>query len=139
MLLSDHSTERKDLAMGNATARPLAFSLSLGTLGAGALIVTVSNTHRGPAVMLPYAALVILAAIYLRAEHVQGFLRRFGMTLTTFMVATVILYVFIGAVQAKTLTVISLWGHAWRLGLMLALGSVIAAAVAQVTSTRPAH
>lgn len=124
--------------MGNATARPLAFSLSLGTLGAGALIVTVWNTRRGPAVLLPYAALVILAAIYLRAEHVQGFQRRFGMTLTTFMVATVIFYVFVGAVQAKTLTVIPLWGHAWRLGLMLALGSVIAAAVAQVTSTRPA-
>jgi hypothetical protein len=52
------------------------------------------------------------------------------------MFATVILYVFIGLVAAKTLFIISPSGHAWRLGVMLFIGSALSAAVAQLTATR---
>ena len=43
------------------------------------------------------------------------------------MFATLLLYLFIGLVQAKTLSVISPLGHAWRLGFMLLIGSALSA------------
>ncbi len=121
---------------GIATRRPVAFSLALGLLGGGALITTVWTTTRGPIVLFPYAALVLVTAAYLRLERVQHFARRFSLALGTFMVASLLLYLFIGLVAAKTLFVISLWGHAWRIGFMLVIGSALGAAVAQLTATR---
>jgi len=121
---------------GTATHRPVAFTLALGLLGGAALIVTSWATSRGPIVLLPYALLVLATAAYLRIEHVQHFARRFSLALGSFMVATVVLYLFIGLVAAKSLFVISLWGHAWRLGIMLAIGAALSAAVAQLTATQ---
>ncbi|HXH90326.1 MAG TPA: hypothetical protein VNN25_02010 [Thermoanaerobaculia bacterium] len=121
---------------GTATHRPVAFTLALGLLGGAALIVTSSAISRGPIVLLPYALLVLATAVYLRIEHVQHFARRFSLALGSFMVATVVLYLFIGLVAAKSLFVISLWGHAWRLGIMLAIGAALSAAVAQLTATQ---
>ena len=122
--------------VGNATKNPVAFALSLGVLGGSALIVTVWTSRRGPLVLLPYAALVIVAAIYLRAERVSGFMRRFSLTFTVFMIATAAVYIFVGTVTAKTLFTISLWGHLWRLGLVSVIGGVLSAATAQLTSTQ---
>jgi hypothetical protein len=121
---------------GTATRRPVAFTLALGLLGGGALITTVWSTSRGPMVLFPYAALVLVTAAYLRLEHVQHFRRRFGLALGSFMVATVVLYLFIGLVAANTLFIITPWGHAWRLGIMLAIGATLSAAVAQLTETQ---
>lgn len=122
--------------IGTATQRPLAFSLALGLLGAGFIIVTAWNTTHGPLVLIPYAVLVLAAAVYLRVERVQDFKRRFAMTLGVFMFATVLFYLYVGLFTAKTLFIVPLWGHAWRLGFMLLVGSVLSAAVAQVTGTK---
>jgi len=122
--------------IGTAANRPIAFILGLGLLGGGALITTVWATTRGPMVLLPYAAFVVVTAVYLRIERVQPFVRRFNLALGAFMMATVILYLFIGLVAAKTLLIIPLLGHAWRLGLMLVIGAVVSAAVAQLTATK---
>ncbi len=123
------------MTIGIATHQPLAFALSLGLLGGGALIATVSLSTRGPLIYIPYAAIVLASAAYLRFERVQPFATRFGLSLGAFMVATILLYLFIGLFHAKTLFVISLLGHAWRLGLMLLIGSALSAAVAQLTAT----
>lgn len=121
---------------GTATRRPVAFSLALGLLGGAALIITVWSTSRGPVVLFPYAALVLVTAAYLRIERVQQFTRRFNLALGSFMVATVVLYLFVGLVAAKTLFLITPWGHTWRLGIMLAIGAALSAAVAQLTGTQ---
>lgn len=121
--------------VGTATKCAIAFSLGLGLLGAGALIVTAWNITRGPLVLIPYGALVLVAAVYLRVERVQYFGRRFAMTLGVFMFATVLFYLFVGLVRAGTLFVIPLRGHAWRLGFMLVIGGALSAAVAQLTAT----
>src|SRR5439155_23153147 len=118
-----------------ATQRPVAFSLALGVLGGSALIVTAWNTRYGPVILLPYAALVLISAIYLRLERVQDFSRRFGITLGVFMSATLLFYLYAAGIRAKTLFIIPLWGHAWRIGFMLLIGSILSAAVAQVTAT----
>jgi len=130
------SLHREESMTEIATRRLLAFMLALGLLGGGALITTVATTRRGPMIFLPYAAIVVVTAVYLRLEHVQHFTRRFTLALGAFMFASVLLYLFIGLFAAKTLFAISLWGHAWRLGIMLAIGSALSAAVAQLTATR---
>jgi hypothetical protein len=122
---------------GIATQRPIAFSLSLGVLCGGAMVTTAWNTTHGPFILLPYAALVVIAAVYLRLEGVQRFVHRFAITLGAFMSATVLFYLFIAIFIAKTLLIIPVAGHAWRLGLMLLVGAVLSAAVAQLTATRP--
>ncbi|HEX2062399.1 MAG TPA: sigma-70 family RNA polymerase sigma factor [Thermoanaerobaculia bacterium] len=127
-----------DRMIGSATDRPLAFVLALGFLGGAALITVQWTSTRGPLVLFPYAALVIVTALYLRLEHVQGWTRRFTLTLGAFMLATILLYVFIGVVHARSLSSIPAWGHLWRLGLMLVLGCALSAAVAQLTATKPA-
>jgi hypothetical protein len=121
---------------GTATNRPVAFTLALGLLGSGALIITEWNTRRGPLVLIPYAMIVLIAAVYLRVERVQGFTRRFALALGAFMVATGLFYLFVGLIAAKTLFIIPLSGHTWRLGLMLLIGSALSVAVAQLTATR---
>lgn len=122
--------------IGSATDRPMAFMLSLGLLGGAGLITVEWTTTRGPLVLIPYAALILASWLYLRLERVQRWSRRLMLTLGSFMVATVLLYLFIGAVLARTLLVISAWGHTWRLGLMLLIGTVLSAAVAQLTATK---
>ena len=122
--------------IGNATRRPIGFAVSLGVLGGAALIATSSLSHRGPMIYVPYAAIILAAAFYLRSEHVQPFATRFAIALGSFMVATIIVYLFLGLYAAGTMTDISLAGHAWRLGLMLAIGAALSAAVAQLTATR---
>jgi hypothetical protein len=120
--------------VGTATHRPVAFALALGLLGGGALIIAEWVIRRGPFMLIPYAILLLVAAVYLRVEQVPDFGRRFALTLGAFMFATVVLYVFIGLVTAKTLFIISPWGHVWRLGIMLFTGIALSAAVAQLTA-----
>jgi lipopolysaccharide export LptBFGC system permease protein LptF len=130
------STRKKNvMTLRTATQRRIAFALSLGLLGGGALIATVSHTTRGPVILLTYAMIVLSSAFYVRLERLQGFANRFALSLGVFMFATLLLYVFIGLFQAKTFFVISIPGHLWRLGLMLIVGAALSAAVAQLTST----
>jgi drug/metabolite transporter superfamily protein YnfA len=119
-----------------ATYQPAAFVLAFGVLGGAALITAVSISTRGPVIFLPYAAIVLACAALLRAERVQGFGRRFALHLGVFMTSSIVLYVFIGKFQAHTLSNISASGHAWRLGVIAAIGSVLSLAVAQLTATR---
>jgi len=110
------------------------FSLSAGVLGGAALIVTQTLALRAPMIYLPYAAIVVLTGAWLRIEKVGPFARRWALSLGPFMVATIVLYLYIGLRSSHSLLIISIWGHAWRLGLMLAIGSVISAAVAVLTA-----
>jgi hypothetical protein len=51
------------------------------------------------------------------------------------MMATLIFYSSL-RLLSRHLAEISILGHAWRLGLMLLIGSILSAAVAQLTGTR---
>jgi glucose uptake protein GlcU len=103
------------------------------------MILTAWNTTQGPLILVPCSALIVIAAVYLRTERVQRFVRRFGMTLGAFMFANILFYLFIAIFIAKTLLIIPIWGHAWRLGIILAIGSALSAAVAQLTATNEAR
>lgn len=125
--------------IGSATERPFGFMLALGFLGGAALITVEWATTRGPLVLLAYAALVLATGLYLRIELVQDWRRRFALALGAFTLATLMLYLFVGLVLARTLLGISPWGHTWRLGVVLMIGCALSAAVAQLTATKPAE
>jgi hypothetical protein len=131
--------EKSMPSSGNATQRPIAFVLALGALGGALLITTSALTRRGPLIFVPYAALVVAGFAYLRVEQVRPFRLRFAMSLGSFMVATLIVYAFIGFVTARTALKIPLLGHAWRLGGMLLIGSILSGAVAQLSATKEPH
>src|ERR1051325_9895839 len=87
-------------------------------------------SRRGPTILLPYTAIVLAGALYLRLARARPFLRRLLLSAGSFMIATLILYVFIARFQVHDTPKISMLGHAWRLALMLLIGGVSASAVA---------
>ena len=117
-------------ALLSPAKRPVPLALALGVLGGGALIMTEWLSTNGPLIFVPYAALVLSSLVAVRLAGWPEFSRRFVAAFGAFMVATVVLYVFVGAVLAGTLSDIPAWGHAWRLGFMAAIGGVLSGAVA---------
>lgn len=110
--------------------KPIPVALAIGILGGAALIMTTELTNKGPAIYIPYAVLVITIFGVLRSIRWPELTKRFAASFLAFMVSTIILYLFIGIFAAGTITEITLWGHAWRLGFMAAIGGVLSFAVA---------
>lgn len=110
--------------------KPFTIVLSIGFLGGAALIITTLLTSKGPAIFIPFAVLIIATFAVLRASNWSSFSKRFTISFLILMVATVILYLFIGFFDAGTILDISVWGHVWRLGLMGAIGGILSLSVA---------
>ncbi len=120
--------------------QPVTLALALGVLGGAALLVTTMLTTRGPLILLPYAAIVLSSLVAVRLAGWPAFGQRFVASFLAFMVATVVLYVFMGVVAGESLPALSVWGHTWRLGLMAGIGSVLSGAVAYLADLgRPAR
>lgn len=91
----------------------LAPAIAFGMLGGAALIAISIVCRQGAYVLYVYGAIAIGML----------FLSRFTARLTLFMLATIIFYVRLAlGPHAGSL---SFLGHAWRLGLMLVIGSVL--------------
>lgn len=112
-------------------------AILIGIAGAAAIIAANDLSTFGPLVLLPYGAMLIAVAVYLRRQGIAGFGARFGVVLSTFMVATVAVYVWILAVDNPAALRVGLWSLAWPLLFMLGVGAVLSAAIAAVTGTRP--
>gem|GEM_PF-2370930 len=113
--------------------RVTAFALVLGALWGVILIALSLLSTGGGFVLFVYAGLMLAMAVYLAIMRVESFGRRFSLTVTAFMTATLLLYWFTLPPLARTFSV---WGHAWRIGFALALGSIAAAVVAAFSSRR---
>lgn len=113
-----------------STKRLIPVALVLGFLGGAALIITTLLTSKGLAIFIPYAALMIATFVTLRAVNWPSFSKRFIISLLIFMLATFILYLFIGIFDAGTILEIPLWGHLWRFGIMVGIGGALSFAVA---------
>lgn len=124
-------------------------ALVLGLFGGAGLALTAIYSRRGPLIYPVYTAL--LAALALLLAHYSGisFAARFGAALAAFLVASAALYVTVGILgdhQRRRLVAegrlpasaldsrLSLWGHAWRLGFLLAVGMIASAGVAYIAS-----
>lgn len=117
--------------------KPIPTALALGTLGGAALIITTILTSTGPAIFIPYTALIIAIFIALRAVNWSSFSKRFTTSLLAFMVATIILDLYIGIFDAGTIFKIPLWGHIWRLGVMTLIGGILSFSVAYLVDINP--
>jgi len=120
----------EDVTDFESAKKPVPVALALGILGGAALIMTTELTNTGPAIYIPYAVLIIAIFTTLRSIHWPELSKRFTTSFLAFMVSTVILYLFITTVSAGTLFEITIWGHAWRLGFMAAIGGILSLAVA---------
>ena len=110
--------------------KPIPVAFALGILGGAALIITTIVTSKGLAIFIPYTALIVATFAALRAIHCSSFSKRFASSFLAFMVATIILDLFIGIYDAGTILEVPVWGHLWRLGLMAAIGGLLSFAIA---------
>jgi hypothetical protein len=106
-------------------------ALVLGALGGIALVLVSIYSNRGPLIFLPYTALLAALAALVGLRE-PSFRTRFVAVLAGFMVASLILYVYVGVFGSSANTV-SVSGHTWRLAFLLAVGALLAAAISYVT------
>ena len=121
----------------------------LGLFGGAGLALTAIYSRRGPLIYPAYAALLAALALLLARYSGMSFAGRFRAALAGFVVATAALYVTTGVlagrerrrlvaegrVPASALNSrLPLWGHAWRLGSLLAIGAIVSAGIAYIAS-----
>jgi hypothetical protein len=104
-------------------------TLVLGTMGFAVLVGIMSRLSSLFA-LFSFPALMFAMAIILRSMNIAPFSRRFAWTLTAFMVPMLVIYVMVFN------PAIPLWGYAWRLAFIVALGAFSASIVAGFSSKR---
>ena len=112
--------------------QPALLALALGVLGGAALIVTHEVTTFGEAIYFPYTALVLASLVSVRLAGWTEFRDRFAVAFLAFMIATVVVYLFLATIVTENLLRIPVWQHVAVLGLMAGIGAVLSAAVAYV-------
>jgi hypothetical protein len=113
--------------------RAVRFGAIVGLSGGIALVSVLELSRRGQTIYVPYTVLVlVLTAIAGLSTGLQRWLR-FGLVFTGFMVASLVLYLYIILTDNSSASSISILGHAWRLAFLVGVGSILAAAAAFVT------
>jgi hypothetical protein len=113
--------------------RAVRFGAIVGLSGGIALVSVLELSRRGQTIYVPYTLLVlVLTAIAGLSTGLQRWLR-FGLVFTGFMVASLVLYLYIILTDNSSASSISILGHAWRLAILVGVGSILAAAAAFVT------
>lgn len=124
-------------------------AIVVGVFGGAGLVLTHLYSRRGPLVYAPYAALVVMLTWLLARYPAVPYVGRFAAALGGFLTGSMLLYVAAGitadrqrrrlvregrlppsALQFST----GVFGHAWRLGFLVAIGSVVSAGVAYVSA-----
>lgn len=101
-----------------------------GLLGGAALVAAEALSTVGPLILVPYALLVLGTALVLQRRGEGRTAVRFAVILAAFMLATVLLVVYIAAADPAARRAITPSGYASRLGLMLGIGAVVSAIAA---------
>jgi hypothetical protein len=103
-----------------------------GLIGGGLLAATIRLTTYGPAVYIPYTAMMLSLLVYFRLSQPLSFKQRFSVAFLAFMTATTIGFVYISAfVNPNDLIVNeSRWHIAWTLAVFAAIDCVSSSIVA---------
>ncbi|MBK5258074.1 MAG: hypothetical protein JJE51_00640 [Thermoanaerobaculia bacterium] len=116
------------LLVVHAMWRWLMLAVSFGAItGTVALGFWALDLEIGTYLSFPVVILALMALF--RARPPQTYFLRFLTALTTFMTMTVVIYAGIRNLDSRVAT-IDLWGHTWRLCMMLAIGLVASACTA---------
>lgn len=118
--------------MSHRGTQSMTLALSLGVLGGAVVVLSFLFFTPGKDLLIPYAAVVVTTTAIIRAERLTPYLQRFVVGLSAFMITAIALYGAVG-VSANSASV-SIVGHAWRLGILFAVGLAVnlpAARVAQ--------
>jgi hypothetical protein len=125
----------------------LARAAVIGAFGGAGLALTATYSRRGPLIYPVYAAILAALAILLSRYPDLPYLSRVFAALVGFCVATAAAYVAVGILSRRArrrLVAIgrlpasalqfrlSIVGHAWRIGLLLVIGTIVSAGVAFV-------
>jgi hypothetical protein len=128
----------------------IAQAIVVGIFAGVGLALTTIYSRRGPMIYPVYAALVVALTLLLSRHAILPFRDRFVASLVGFLVASLMLYAVVGVLAqrdrirlvnegrlpATTLKrPIGFFGHSWRLGFLLAIGALVSAAAAFVSSS----
>lgn len=106
--------------------------LALGLLGGTALVLSYMFFTRGPYLLLIYAGVVIATGIILKTTQVASYAARFQVGLGSFMLASLAHYVYV-CIESSAFSHLTIFGHIWRLGVMLSIGTTLNLALARVS------
>jgi hypothetical protein len=115
--------------------RGLSLALALGAFGGAVLVFASGVRWFGPAMILPYAAVVLGTTVAIRAERFSHFAERFFVGLLAFMIASLAVYVAV-IVQLPS-SGIPVWHHAWRLAFLAGVGVAINLPAARLAAPPP--
>ena len=93
-----------------------------GLIGGLALVSVPLLGLRGPMIYVPYTALLLVLA-FLSGLFKFDRWQRFELVFTGFMVSSLLLYLYTIFIDSPSAWTIPLWGHAWRLGFLSAVGA----------------
>jgi len=120
------SVRRRDKEAFMTTSRYIqnaSLAAALGVFGGTILVLCHVFFTPGKYLLIPYSLVVIATTIVVRAEHIAAFRDRFAVSFGSFAMASLALYIAVSASPASGH--VSLLGHAWRLGLLAAIGVAI--------------
>lgn len=112
----------------------ISLALALGIFGAAVLVLSFVFFTPGKYLLIPYAGVVLATTAVIRAEHIRNFGDRFVIGLMSFMIASMALYVAVS--WSVGVSKLPLFGHAWRIGLLLAVGAAINLPAARIANAQ---
>jgi hypothetical protein len=124
-------------------------ALVVGAFGGAGLVITAIYSRRGPLIFAPYAAFLAALTLVLARYPSIPYSARVAAGLVGFLVASAALYaatvVLAGRARRRLVAEgrlpnaalhhnLPLWGHAWRIGLLIGVGTVVCAGLAYVAA-----
>ena len=110
-------------------------AIVLGIAAGVGLVVAHAVSHRGAYLLFIYAGLMLAVAIGLGFGVVGRYRRHFAISLAAFCIASAIQYT--DLMFDPHIVALPLWGHAWRIAFMIAIGALFAA-ITSLFSSRDA-
>ena len=107
-----------------------------GAVGGLALMLVASITDKGEAIYQPYTLLVLaLTAVLWLNRHLSRE-ERFSMFVSGFMLASLMFYAYIVLWLSPSALGIPIYGHAWRIGFLLGIASILGLGATAITGVR---
>ena len=106
-------------------------ALALGSLGGLLLICVTAFLGSGPKILVGFAAITLTCILVIRAERIDSFKKRFGISMGSFVLSTLLVY--LALVVSPQTAVLSVGEHSWRLFFVLAVSALVSLPVARLS------